>query len=589
MTQNTFFKPLLTKIASALFLFVVMADQPSLVFAQSSSDPSSILIQGTNPLQLLQQRLSQGSMAASGIPLEGAVDPDEYVVGPGDSFSISISGQEVTATPAMVGVDGRILLPDAGGVAVAGLTLTEARSKMMDLLTKSFKTAQKEIALVQSRQFYVHVAGAVPRPGRYLALPVARVSSVLEFAFADTTAAAVSNLSFVPSLRNIELMHRDGSTSFVDMVDYYSSGNRRANPYLKDGDVIHIPAIDPSVSSITVGGYVPFPGRYDFKKGDRLVDIIRIAGGIPDNASLVDVSVLRKVGAKIDRHAFTRVEAMGEKGASFEIQALDVISVSQTDDVTGLVQIQGRVRYPGSYPISAGKTTLKEVLAAAGGMRDDALLRGVYIERNTLSDPMNLLTSERFSDQKEFLKRILASDTTAIRQQLRLTDMGFLSRAYFSLEANLQNRVSIGPADLTDEGSSKVILEPNDIIVIPRDTRSVFIIGQVNQPGFVPYQEGMSTEYYLAAAGGRSSTAGRTVLLNPANGHFQDKLSEIPFSGDVIFVDRDKPLADSAELQRIVIEELKAKDNARFLTAQVVIQSIGTLASVVALIISLSR
>ncbi|MDA1029617.1 MAG: SLBB domain-containing protein [Bacteroidetes bacterium] len=549
---------------------------------QKSMDPSS-----TNPLLLLQQRLSQGAMTAAGIPLEGAVDPLSYIVGPGDSFSIAVAGQSVTPAPVVVGIDGRIVLPDAGAVQVSGKTLAEAREDMLRALRVSFARSEIEIALVQSRQFYVHVSGSVPRPGRYLALPVARVSSVLEFALADTS--AVANSVFRPSLRNIQLLHTDGSTSSVDLVRYFAMGDVSANPYLTDGDVISVPSHDPNFNSVSVGGYVPFPGRYDFKQGDHLADLFRIAGGRPDDPNIKGIRVSRTTNGSIQTHSFTGSEAFGEKGQAFVLQPLDVISVSQINEGQGLVSIEGRVEFPGTYPIVSGKTTLKDLMAAAGGPKADALLRGAFIERKSTSKSGASPPIDRFQSETALLKKMQSSDSLAFMQHLRLTDLGFLSRAYFTMESRLQNRVSLNLVDALSADAGPIYLESDDRIIIPKDVQSVYVLGQVNQPGYLPVQSGMTAEYYIAAAGGRSKSADRVIVVNPATGSYSDLSNGPVFSGDVIFVDRIEPLAETADQQRLVIEEYRVKTDARFRTVQTVLQSVATLASAIALIISLRR
>ena len=60
-------------------------------------------------------------------------------------------------------------------------------------------------------------------------------------------------------------------------------------------------------------------------------------------------------------------------------------------------------------------------------------------------------------------------------------------------------------------------------------------------------------------------------------------------SGDVIFVDRIVDVANSAEMQRLVIESARVRSDARIRTMQTILQSVGTLASVVALVISIRR
>src|SRR5690606_23018989 len=118
-------------------------------------------------------------------------------------------------------------------------------------------------SLAQPRQFYVHVVGAVPIPGRYLALPVARVSDVLQLAFADTTTLPVSNFAYRPSLRNVDLTRRDGESVSVDLARYFSTGETEFNPYVRDGDVVNVGAFRVDERAVFVNGAVPFPGTYD--------------------------------------------------------------------------------------------------------------------------------------------------------------------------------------------------------------------------------------------------------------------------------------------------------------------------------------
>ncbi len=577
--------------AALVCLVLAIGITPLSAQSQIIGDGSAQIFDPTqvNPLLLLRQRLSQGSLAAPAIPLEGAVDEDDYVVGPGDSFTFSVNGQDAVAAPAVVGADGRITLPDAGLLLIGGKTLRAARGEMVAAMEVSFANSTIEIALAGSRQFYVHVAGAVPTPGRYLAIPVARVSNVLEFAFADTTNVPVTNSIFRPSLRNVGVRRTDGSIANVDLVRYFSTGDTDANPYLRDGDVIFVPAHNPDYSSISVGGYIPYPGTYDFRNGDHLLDVLRVAGGLRAEDGAESVRVSRATATGLETFSFTVDQATGEDGAGFEIQARDVISVAEKSLRQGMIRVEGHVNFPGTYPIIDGVTTLFEIVQASGGLREDALARGAFLERRSLPDPSLTFVPNRYDDQAEALQRRLQADTTAILQRLRLTDLDFLSRAYFAQELRIQNRVSVNLESSIDGGSEPVLLRSGDRLVVPQDLNTIFVFGQVNQPGYVTVESGMSAEYYIGKAGGRSIWADEVLILNPATGSFTVNLSQAMMSGDVIFVDRIVDVADSAEMQRLVIESARVRSDARIRTMQTILQSVGTLASVVALVISIRR
>jgi protein involved in polysaccharide export with SLBB domain len=50
--------------------------------------------------------------------------------------------------------------------------------------------------------------------------------------------------------------------------------------------------------------------------------------------------------------------------------------------------------------------------------------------------------------------------------------------------------------------SQDIILRNGDIIYISDNRKEVYVYGQVNRPGFVPYKDGEDFMYYINAAGG---------------------------------------------------------------------------------------
>jgi protein involved in polysaccharide export with SLBB domain len=156
----------------------------------------------------------RASIPVTSVPLEGVLDETEYIVGPGDVFVVSIGGPEPIVTSIPVSADGRLLLPAVGGVRVAELKPCRSADADHRYASPFVHARRLDVALVQPRQFYVHVSGAVPVPGRYLATPVARLSTVLELAFADTSRAPVANLDYRPSFRDITLRRAGSPTRY---------------------------------------------------------------------------------------------------------------------------------------------------------------------------------------------------------------------------------------------------------------------------------------------------------------------------------------------------------------------------------------
>jgi len=196
---------------------------------------------------------SQGS--ALQVPLEGAVNDTTYLVGPNDQFTITVGGMEPTVAPSLVSSDGMLMLPGVGRVEAAGRPLMAVRKGALEKLRASFRNVDVEIALTRPREFYVHVTGAVPEPGRYVAMPVARVEDVLKQAFfSPTLETPTDSPNHRPALRNLVVTHTDGTSTSVDLVKYYRSGDVSWNPFLQDGDAIQVPAFDLSADAIFVDG-----------------------------------------------------------------------------------------------------------------------------------------------------------------------------------------------------------------------------------------------------------------------------------------------------------------------------------------------
>ncbi|MCH8276980.1 MAG: SLBB domain-containing protein, partial [Bacteroidetes bacterium] len=401
---------------------------------------------------------------------------------------------------------------------------------------------------------------------------------------------AVTNPDFQPSLRNIQLVHTDGTEESVDLLHYFSTGETSHNPFLRDGDVIFVPAFDPAFSSIYIDGAVPFPGPYDYRDGDTLSDLLAVAGGFDADASVDNVRVLRTLpNGDTEQHEFTKEEALTPRTGSFKLHARDHVSIARTPNILGSATVDGMVNHPGTYPIVDKQTALKDLIELAGGLRPDALLRGAFLIRRSLPQARRSVSGGRFESPIEGLRRRLAADTTEIMQRLRLTDLDFLSRAYFAQELRLQNRVSLDLEKSLEDSSEPVLMRDGDRLVIPRDENTIYVFGQVTRPGFVSFTAGRTAEEYIETVGGRGQFASKLYIVHPATGAFTTVGSRILQSGDLIFIDRALDVADSPELQRLITEQERTRADARIRTMQTVLQSVATVATVVALIISLRR
>src|SRR5207302_8231888 len=86
----------------------------------------------------------------------------------------------------------------------------------------------------------------------------------------------------------------------VDLVRYETGGDLSGNPLVFETDVIFVPAAGRYVEVL---GAVAHPGRYDLVPGDRVSDLVALAGGGLPKAAL-------------DRVELERFDAMGQAARS---------------------------------------------------------------------------------------------------------------------------------------------------------------------------------------------------------------------------------------------------------------------------------
>ncbi len=532
----------------------------------------------TNPLQ---DQLTRFQGAGGIIPLEGTVDAAQYIVGPGDLFEISVGGPQPLMAPTAVSADGYLILPEAGAVQVGGHSLHEARSRAKAALQESFRNVRVEIALAQPRQFYVHVSGAVPFPGRYLATPVGRVAGVLSLAYADTTRAPTGNTRFRPALRNVLLTHTDGTQETVDLLRYHATGSTEHNPYLRDGDVVSVPAFDPDYGAVFVSGNVAFPGIYDHRPDDTLADLLALATGeeTPRPSQRVRLSRVLEDGSA-EAAIYEAAALQGEAGVP--VLARDQVHVLAEDMARGVVEIDGWVQYPGAYPILSGETTLQGLVALAGGLRPGALARAAHLKRSPL--PLPEPDYEARFGALAGLPDAVPADTLALMQATRLADMDFFGNAYLKHDLRMHSSVPIDLTVALDEGAAPILLQDGDKVYVPRDNNQVFVFGQVNRPGYVPHRPGMSLQEYVRAASGPGENAGTSYVIKAGTNRFAAASETTIESGDRIFVNRENMFADTEELQRLLTEgERLDLENERMglekrsFTFQTILTTVGTI------------
>jgi protein involved in polysaccharide export with SLBB domain len=391
---------------------------------------------------------ARGSMARD-TPLDVPLGPD-YIVGSGDALTINLWGGMTQSITRTVGRDGRIFLPEAGALQVAGLPLGKVQSLIAGALRRQYRDAQVAVTVSSLRSVRVYVIGDVQQPGGY---DVSSLATPISLLYAAGGPTAVGSLRTALHYRGRELIEK------IDLYDFLLHGIRNGSVPFQSGDTLVVPPAGPQAA---VMGAVRRPAIYELNSPrESLSTFIEDAGGFTAAASLSHIRIER-----IDAHRQRETVTLNEAG--------ELSSGSVNDPVTSFhVQDGDRIRVEPILPYSQSAVYLAGHVVRPGrvpytdGMRLTEVLRSY---RDMLPEP---------ADRGEII-RLVPPD---LHPEM--------------VEFNV-------PAVLN--GNTNIALRPYDTIRIlgryQADAPTVTIRGEVLRPGNYPMSKGMTAAQLVRMAGG---------------------------------------------------------------------------------------
>lgn len=429
--------------------------------------------------------------------LDKPVDPEVYIVGPGDVLSVNIWTSPPLSFTVQVTLEGTVIIPTVGEAKVSGLTLSEAKRIMIQKIKAKYIASEITITLIAPRSFNVTVSGYVLNEGKYKVRSIDRVSTAVMLALSPTDSFQIQAMREIidkVSFRKI-LLKRNGKSLNIDLRKYLATGDDRYNPYLLEGDWIMVQRQDQS-SFVAVYGAVNKPGVYEFVQGDKLTDIIRIAGGIIESAELDNVEIVRldEEGKLKEKIKVNLGKILNGEEPDLVLENNDKIFIpgKRTLKQNYVVTVSGEVKYPGTYPISRNGTMLSDILDRVG-LLDFSDKENAYVIRGMT----------QFDPQREFILEYLLLKNFAFSREDSLN---------FNQEIQILRSAKFIAVDIGKviAGIEDVELQDGDFIYIPRkQIPMIYVFGQVNSPGFVLYESGKDYRHYISKAGGFAQLARR--------------------------------------------------------------------------------
>ena len=288
---------------------------------------------------------------------------------------------------------------------------------------------------------------------------------------------------------------------------------------LENEDILFIPFRSETLNerTLTIRGEVQMPGVYEYAEDETIEDFILQAGGLTDAASTARVDVSRRVSdpgatsasneiAKV--FSFTIKDGMVVDGdRSFTLDPYDEVFVRRSPAYQPQrnVLVDGEVLFPGQYSLSTKNQRISELVKAAGGVTDQAYVRGARIERVMTEDEKfrnrQVLDLVRQKGQNAGLDMVMQDEEAADYD---------INQARDSVE-NDTVRYSVGielDKALANPGSDyDVTLKEGDRLIVPEYNGTVKINGNVMYPNTVAYSDGKKYKWYVNQAGGFGSRA----------------------------------------------------------------------------------
>ena len=311
--------------------------------------------------------------------------------------------------------------------------------------------------LVPSAGAQVTVTGMVRRPAIYELHGEKTVADALELAGGILPAAA---------LRHVEVQrleaHEKRTMLSLDLSLENSTPSQLASFRIQDGDEIHIFPIAPyNQDTIYLQGHVLRPGRYSYRDGMKLTDLVASYKEIlPEPAPhYAEIIRLNPPDFRPSVVSFDLAAAMKDPITAPQLQPLDTVRVFSRYDFEAApaIRVSGEVRQPGRYGIP-GQMHLRDALYLAGGLTPEAVQGSAQV----------------FRTQADGTLKVLSVD--------------------------LKEAIAGNPAE-------NILLSPRDRLLIHKsaasaDPATVYINGEVAKPGRYPLVANMRVSDLVRSAGG---------------------------------------------------------------------------------------
>lgn len=412
--------------------------------------------------------------------------PPNYVLGTGDELRVGITGYAAKDYNLRVSEEGSVKIEHFAPIYVNGLTVSEARSKILQRLGSLYAglnngSLNLDITLTKVKSIKVTVVGEVQHPGTYSVSSLATLFNVLYQSGGPTR---------IGSFRNIQLLRNNKVIHHLDLYEFLQKGLLTGDAGLKDQDVVFIPA---SEIIVQITGEVKRPLKYELKAGESLSTLLAYSGGFTESAYTAQLTLKRKTDKELE---IRNIDVATEK--DFLLRNGDVLHASAIlDRFTNRVEVMGAVFRPGEFALDKDLQTVSQLIRKAEGLREDAFRSRAILKR------------QRENLDPEFITLDL-------------------------------DKVLNGGEDVNLKREDQLIVRS---ITELREARKVSISGEVNQPGEYDFSDNLSVSDLVFLAGG-FRTGATPNRIEVARRLYNDEYNEATVQIFTLSINEDLSISD---------------------------------------------
>jgi protein involved in polysaccharide export with SLBB domain len=251
----------------------------------------------------------------------------------------------------------------------------------------------------------IEISGAVNRPYTYEAKDNESVSDMVRYAGGFSAKA----------YRDIITLKR---LDYNDMRVFDVHSNDFDSESVFNGDELIVNHISNKLSNvITINGNIGVAGEYEYKNGEKLLELLNRAKCISQKTFLEKVYIIRLNSDRTKSHIAINLESILEDETHSDnilMQEYDIVNVMSIDDFDDNfnISVEGAVRNPGDFNFGDGMS-LQSALFLAGGLTQQAEGSRVEISRIMEYD----INSNKLKPRRAIVKNVKVGNDLVLSQE----------------------------------------------------------------------------------------------------------------------------------------------------------------------------